>query len=287
MTLIAQLAVDGVPMLIGDVLLSSESRTGLKVNLPLIGDINQILADRGFPFEVQFAQKINVFDGRVAVGWSGPWIQARRALQVIEAISSRKDLTESAIKDELSAIEPEKIDHLQPIGLILEGSNGPRVRYSGFSLGAPYAHIHNFGRVCGAGSGSSAFFELLQKGDWLQRDANVYQVAHGLLGALTNEEYRTGNTIANRWGGGFEALTFSTYSGRFEKVGNVLHTFWKIKDGASDTLGLLPFLYKTTYWRDVLILRTASVESRQDGTLKLKTNDVTLNSTFVEGYRAI
>ena len=71
MTLIAQLSVNGAPFLMGDVLLSSETRTGLKISLPLVGDINQILSDRGLPFEVKFAQKINVFDGRIAVAWSG------------------------------------------------------------------------------------------------------------------------------------------------------------------------------------------------------------------------
>src|ERR1700677_3216916 len=112
MTLVAQLTVNRTPMLIGDVLLSSETRTGLKVNLPLIGDINQILADRGFPFEVNFAQKVHVFNGRVAVGWSGPSVQAKRALEVIAAISAQEGLTEADIKLELKAIDPEKINHL-------------------------------------------------------------------------------------------------------------------------------------------------------------------------------
>jgi hypothetical protein len=51
MTLIAQLSVNGAPILIGDVLLSSEARRGLKVNLPLVGDINRILADNDLLFE--------------------------------------------------------------------------------------------------------------------------------------------------------------------------------------------------------------------------------------------
>ena len=277
MTLVAQLTVNRIPMLIGDVLLSSETRTGLKVNLPLVGDINQILANRGFPFEVRFAQKLHVFEGRVAVGWSGPALQAKRALEVIAAISSRQGLTEADIKLELNAIDPDKIDQLQLVGLIIEDQNGTNVKYSGFSLQAPFIEIRNLGRVCGAGSGASAFFELLQKGDFLgQPDANVYQVAHGLLAALTNEEYRTGNTIANRWGGGFEALTFSPRSREFEKIGDILHTFWKIKEGEDDTLGLLPFFYKTAYWRDALVLRTAWAEDIRDNYLTLKFNDITL-----------
>ena len=46
MTLIAQLSINGAPLLIGDVLLSRETRTGLKVTLPLVGDINNVLTAR-------------------------------------------------------------------------------------------------------------------------------------------------------------------------------------------------------------------------------------------------
>jgi hypothetical protein len=47
MTLIAQLSINGSPLMIGDVLLSSEQRTGLRVTLPLVGDINEVLAKNG------------------------------------------------------------------------------------------------------------------------------------------------------------------------------------------------------------------------------------------------
>jgi hypothetical protein len=277
MTLVAQLTINKEPMLIGDVLLSSESRTGMKVNLPLIGDINKILSDNGFPFEVDFAQKLHIFNGRIAVGWSGPSIQAKRALEVISAISTQDSLTQADIERELRAVDQEKINQLQLVGLVIEDTTGPNVQYSVFAMNAPFMDVPNFGRVCGAGSGASAFFELLQKGNWLaQANANAYMVAHGLLGALTNQEYRTGNTIANRWGGGFEALTFSSNSKRLEKIRDVLHTFWVVKDEHDDAIGMLPFFYKTTYWHDVLILRTASVEQLRDDTFNLKTNDITL-----------
>ncbi len=277
MTLVAQLTINKEPMLIGDVLLSSEYRTGMKVNLPLIGDINKILSDNGFPFEVKFAQKLHIFNGRVAVGWSGHSIQAKRALEVISRISAQDGLTQADIEHELRAVDQEKINQLQLVGLVIEDTTGPNIQYSVFAMNAPFMDVPNFGRVCGAGSGASAFFELLQNGNWLAKaNANAYMVAHGLLGALTNQEYRTGNTIANRWGGGFEALTFSSNSKRLEKVRDVLHTFWLVKDEDDESLRMLPFFYKTTYWHDVLILRTASVEQLKDDTFNLKTNDITL-----------
>jgi hypothetical protein len=275
MTLIAQLAVNGAPFLVGDVLLSSETRTGLKVNLPLVGDINQILADRGLPFEVCFAQKINVFDGRVAIAWSGPLIQAERALRVIAALCSRSDLTADDVLAELRAIDGSAIDRLQLVGLVLQEVRGTTVEVSLFSLRVPPMDIPTFGQVFAAGSGRDAFLHMLQKADWQSQDsANAFQVAHGLLGALTNEEFRTGNTITNRWGGGFEALTFSEASHRFEKVGNVLHTFWKTTENLDAPIGLFPFFYKTMYWRDALVIRAVRLDISEG--IKLEANDVTL-----------
>src|SRR5581483_3145893 len=153
MTLIAQLSVNGAPFLVGDVLLSSESRTGLKVTLPLIGDINQILADRGLPFEVAFAQKINVFDGRIAVAWSGPLIQAERALRVIETLCSRTDLTADDVLAALGAIDQSAVDKLQLIGLVLHEVRGTTVESSLFSLRVPPRSIPAFGQIFAAGSG--------------------------------------------------------------------------------------------------------------------------------------
>ena len=130
MTLIAQFSVNGAPILIGDVLLSSETRNGLKVKLPLVGDINQILADNDLLFEVvDFAQKIHVFDGRIAVAWSGPSIQAKRALQVLADIFSQEKLTVDDILGELKLIDQAKIDQLQLIGLLLEEVNGATAHY--------------------------------------------------------------------------------------------------------------------------------------------------------------
>src|SRR5215211_6739040 len=89
MTLIAKLSINNVPLLLGDVLLSSESRTGLRANLPLVGDINKVIADRGFAFEVSFAQKVNILGDRLAVAWCGPAMQAEREIRALSAICGR------------------------------------------------------------------------------------------------------------------------------------------------------------------------------------------------------
>jgi hypothetical protein len=273
MTLIAQLSVNRAPFLIGDVLLSSETKRGVKVNLPLVGDINQILTDRGFIFEVGFTQKINIKSERVGVGWSGQAVQAEKALRVLAAISDRPMLDAHGVIDELKAISHE-INQLQLVGLVLGDRQGSDVNYSCFAVGVPAQHAPSFGSVRIAGSGSDAFLSLLQKATWTSdKGAGAFQVAHGLLAALTNEEFRTGSTIINRWGGGFEALVYSPQAARFEKIGDVLHTFWRTSEEPGGPLDMLPYFYKTTYWNGALILRAATLEV---GGTSLASNDTTL-----------
>jgi hypothetical protein len=212
--------------------------------------------------------------GRIAVAWSGQAVQAEKALRVLTAISDRPSLDAHRVIDELKAID-DKINQLQLIGLVLGDVEGPIVNFSCFAVGVPAKHTANFGSVRVAGSGRDAFLKLLQQAPWTaEENATEYKVAHGLLAALTNEEFRTGSTIVNRWGGGFEAMVYSPVSGHFEKVGDVLHTFWSATEDPVGPLSMFPYFYKTTYWRDALILRTASLDVTT-GT-KLKTNNITL-----------
>lgn len=288
MTLIAELAVNGAPILIGDLLLSSETRTGLRVDLPLVGDINQILADNSFSFEVGFAQKANIFDGRIAVAWSGPLTQAKRALGIIAGVASRIGVTATDIIDELKAIDQTKIDKLQLIGLVLEEVGAATCRTGLFLVRASQERIPIFGIGCVGGSGREMFLRILQKGSWLaQPNASEYHVAHGILGALINEEYRTGNSIANRWGGGFEAVTLSPKSGRFEKVGDILHTFWEAEENSETSLRLFPFFYKTAYWLDALIIRTVAFEPVKNNELSSESQRNKTDSASAERNRPI
>jgi hypothetical protein len=277
MTLIAQFAINGAPLLIGDVLLSSETKTGLKVNLPLVGDINEVLAKNGLPFEVMFTQKLNVLADRLVVAWSGPMIQAERALHVLSRISTRPNIKLDDIGRELDAIDKHALDRLQLVGILLGDITGSERTAHCFALGVKGINIPRLATVFAAGTGRDAFLKLLEKTDWTNSGTgNEYQVAHVLLGALTNEEYRTGQTILNRWGGGFEAVTCSQLTGRFEKVGDILHTFWRLSENADNSIEFTPMFYKTTYWKDALIIRAARLEKTGSNTFQLTRNDLTL-----------
>ncbi len=275
MTLIAKFSVNGVPLLVGDVLVSSDAITGRETTLPLVGDINKVIADHGLRFEVGFKQKVNLIGERLAVAWSGPMMQAERALRALSAISTRNNPTSDDIRRALEAIDNEAIDRLCLIGLLHRDTVGTDVEVHHFAMGIQPIEQAGLGRVFAAGTGRAAFLALLQKSDWTNSGSgNHYQVAHALLGGLTNEEYRTGRTIMDRWGGGFEAITFQ--EGRFEKIGDVLHTFWRLNQTSNDPIGLLPMFYKTAYLRDALIVRSARFDEVGMRTFALTSTDLVL-----------
>ena len=278
MTLIAQVSIRGAPFILGDVLLSSERRAGLRRNLPLVGNINQVLANRGQPFEVVgFVQKVNILSDRLVIAWSGPFLQAERAARVLSAISSDRNLSRADIKMELDAIDPDRIDKLQMIGMLVTDVSGATITGSPFSLRVPYTEVPGLGTVYAAGTGKGEFIRQLGVTDWtLGGVANELHVAHFMLGDLVNMEYRRGGTIENRWGGGFEAVTFASDSGRFQKVGDVLHTFWTVDMRSPDKAQFVPMFYKTTYWRDALIIRYARFDSVSERTFQLAMNSFEL-----------
>jgi hypothetical protein len=228
-------------------------------------------------FEVGFAQKVNILSDRLVVAWSGPELQATRALRVLSEIASRPNLDRVQIAAELEAIDPERVNELQLIGLLVTDVRGAEIRASQFSWRVPHTDVPGLGTVHVAGTGKVEFIRLLGVTDWtLGGAANELVVAHFILGDLVNREYRRGGTIENRWGGGFEAVTFASDSGRFQKVGDVLHTFWAVDMRSPDKAHFVPMFYKTTYWQDALIIRYARFDSVAEHNFQLAMNSFEL-----------
>ena len=163
MTLIAHLSIDGRPLFIGDVLLSSGTRTGLKVNLPLVGDINEIIGQRGLPFQVKFSQKINLLGDQLAVAWCGSAFQAERVLRRLAILASSNGVTSADIEAEFNSIDRDQVNEVQLVGLLVRDTDGTTVEASRFSWGINGVEVLRLGPVYAAGSGREAFLALLKK----------------------------------------------------------------------------------------------------------------------------
>jgi uncharacterized Fe-S cluster-containing radical SAM superfamily enzyme len=93
MTLIAQFAVDQIPIMVGDLLITADGAGDQPGHLPLYPNINQRL-DRHADFSVvRMAQKLNFLSDQLIVAWSGNYDRARLALSALELLSNDPRLT--------------------------------------------------------------------------------------------------------------------------------------------------------------------------------------------------
>ena len=239
---------------------------------------------------VSFAQKVDILSDRLVVAWADHTCRPNeRPAGFCRRSSSRQSLSRADILMELEAIDPNQIDELHLIGLLVTDVRGTTILASQFSLGGvPGTKVPGLGTVYAAGTGRKEFVRLLRATDWtMDGVANEFQVAHGIVAALIDLEYRHGDAIENRWGGGFEAVTFASDSRRFQKVGDILHTFWTVDMRSPDKAQFVPMFYKTTYWRDALIIRYARFDAIAERPFQLAMNSFEFNSAAAESRKGI
>lgn len=289
MTLVAQITMAGAPFLIGDALLSSKNLDnpqvkGMVCQLPLVGEVNSLLAAAKRPFRVTLCQKLHVFEGRLAVGWSSDdACQAERALKELARVAKKSDLTLADVEEALSAIG-DGIKDLSLVGVILRAVDGNQISVSNFGRGATTQDVKGFGKIRAAGSGTQTFIDMLRQGEPPSTSANDPWVALGVLGALLNHELSTGQSIDERWGGAYETVGFSRHSGRLEKLDNVLHTFWMWRD--DEHVDFQARFYLTRYHGELLLVRSAEFEIGEDRSIKqMKSNEVRLVPSILRDER--
>jgi len=289
-TLVARIMLGGAPFLIGDALLSSVDLsnpfvTSVECDLPLIGEINSLLAAKKRPFRVDLCQKLHVFEGRLAVGWSAnDASQAERALKVLRDVAKKPDVALADVQDELSAIDPDQIKDVSLVGSLLQAVNGNQINCTVFSGNAIAENVLGFGEVQAAGSGARTFTKILQQNGPIPSTANDPWTILGVLGTLLNRELSTGQSIDERWGGAFETVSFSRLTGRLEKLDNVLHTFWSWRDNGK--IDFQPRFYFARYFDELLMLRSAEYEAGENYSIKrLKSNKLQLVPSLLRPVR--
>ena len=290
MTLIARIMLGGAPFLIGDALLSSNDLskpevTEVECELPLVGEINRVLAAKGRPFRTDLCQKLHVFEGRLAVGWStNDYMQAERTLKVLREAAANPSITIANIQEELEAIDPDRIKDLSLVGNLLNSVNGDQISCSVFGRNVMDASVAGFGEVQSAGSGAKTFIRMLQRNGPIPSTANDPAMILPILGTLLNRELSTGQSIDERWGGAFETVSFEPRTGQLEKLDNVLHTFWSWRgDGKID---FQPRFYFARYFDGLLLLRSTEYEVGENRSVKrLRSNKLRLVPSLLRPVR--
>jgi hypothetical protein len=275
MTLIARINFRGVPLYIGDLLISRKGKTAEKVDIPASTDINAKLPADAARSVTGLQQKINIIDDRLIISWAGSLLQARALIRDIRAAVEQGASSFEDIGEVVENVPMTDRNELSLIGTILtpdvEQPGG--IHLSHFNYCADRLVLDDV-VVRAAGTGADDLFELLpqmvasnpppncdreseQFFRWIAGQG--YMLAASFIGYETS----TGQNLLDWWGGAFEVATLT--GGKFQKISNVLHTIWRAVrvDQKKYEIQLSPKFIKYDYFNDALVAQTMNVSFNQ------------------------
>ena len=259
MTVIARFEVRGIPMLVGDALLSAEPSVERSVSLPLIPGVNRHLPTTAARIVAGMTQKLNIVTDRLTIAWAGSYEQAVRTFSSIRPVAERANCSADDIQQVIEDIDPHHRNQLHLLGyLSTPEGNGHRFQFLRLNVDRRYGGP--IGDLYIAGTGDVQFVNVLADVVDMQNPSATSETlpwAFGatLIGHLVRLEWTDASNILSWWGGAFEVATIRR--GRFEKIGNILHLFLTYEP--SGNLRLHPLLYKMDYWQDILTIRAIQI----------------------------
>lgn len=266
MTVIAAFAVDGVPLVFSDLLLTGPQLGPAPAKaVPAIRNVEDVFGDSGWNVS-GLRQKITLISPNCAIAWAGSYAAARMALGELRRMASGRKLSHLDILDYLSR-EPDLKRHpVSFVGFMVESDLIHQFHFGAHELDSP-----TLGKVYIGGSGAKAihdFSELLRTMTWKQTGSkhpamSAVSRALTLGGLLLQLEFRGGSsaeTILNMFGGGYEIAVFA--DGRFRKVDSVTYAFWEAQATDSDVLLSPPqLIVKQRYLHEHLLIRAVHLKT--------------------------
>lgn len=221
---------DPFPILIGDILASASSNQS-NLHTPTAGPIVNVFPNGSGYVPTHFAQKIVVIGEHLAAGWSGPVIAARALFRDLMQHHRAGRLEPRNISIAINELQNSTLGReLQLVFFYFSDSSN--WAHGGLNCAIDEASSH---KVCFLGTGSDAGKSVLldaiaNGGRGVKRispGADSYVTALGVLRALYQIDVLSPDPLLNYFGGGYEACIY-TKTG-FNKLGNILHVFWRAR----------------------------------------------------------
>ena len=261
MTLIAAMTGQGLPVLMGDLLLSSPKRVAqATTNVPTIGDVAELFAESQ-RVPTGLCQKLCILDDRLAIGWSGGHMAARTVMNELKAHLASGRATPEELEALLGGMEEIRRGQVDLVGLLVHDD---RV----LSFGSRRARLFNssYGTVRAAGTGASALESLANSMKLTRMSESTNPLIApilafvGMSGGMIAEELRTAKSLQNYYGGGFELVTYNR--GRLEKLDDITYVFWTANE-ETDGWNISPprAVIKLSYKSDILIIRSVKLQA--------------------------
>ena len=159
MTLIARIRKDGVPVYVGDLLLSREGETRQPISIPVADDINSKLPLGTSWSIVGTRQKLNIINDRLVVAWAGHQVQARVLAKEIRDAVAAGATSYKEICRVIEGVEERDRNDVALIGTALTPDQ-QGIRLEHFSYAADKATIGSTELVA-AGTGADDLLRLL------------------------------------------------------------------------------------------------------------------------------
>ena len=161
MTLIAYVEIDGLPVLVGDVLVSSETFNRAVV-LPGSGRLSVDRPQYYYPTE--YRQKLNKINDNLLIAWAGPKIVADTLVSHLRNISSPsdRDETQALLEELIRDFSKTKLGNEFSFVAMFVDTEGP-IPLAVAPYNMEHVDIEGYGNVFVAGSGVGAMKDYLRE----------------------------------------------------------------------------------------------------------------------------
>jgi len=270
MTVIAAFRVATIPLVMGDLLLTSHIAPKEGVSLPALGDVSDFY---GGHFSVAgLQQKVVVIHDNCVLAWAGSWVSARVAISELREIFRTNSLSAEDVLRFLQAHPDVRKHGNQFVGYANHGGVISRFRYQTLLTETAY-----FGDIACGGSGAFAVKEFSDteiNSTFFSGGGNNFNLAfcQGLIfgGIMLRAEFHGGDaavTLQNFFGGGFEIAGFSW--GRFAKIADITFFVHSAElQGEDITFSAFPgLIVKQSYFGSYLGIRSLRFKFTPDGVI--------------------
>lgn len=272
MTIISGFFSEDAALLLGDILTSVVTTDPTYLYIPTKGFYASQGTSQAIYKPYSFCQKVNILSPQLAIAWSGSKDEA--TLYFSEIIGSNNHINPdiNIIKSITDEISPD----LQIIGMLME--NG---RYHWFSKNCKPVELSTMdaSEVFIGGTGAQKFKQFSEYLDLKTAEGNpstrnlLLARALGMIGVLLSEEIRTGSTIEDSFGAGYE-IVFIDENNCFKKLSDITFLFWNVnKEKELGENSLSPILIKK-YFYDNEHLLIHSLLPKENFTFEYNTTQV-------------
>jgi hypothetical protein len=268
MTVVARLAINAYPMLIGDLLLSIEDPLALPSPLPTAEDLSALFPVGSACVPCGLRQKVAVVSDNLVVGWSGALSTAGRVIADLKRKSQSRLFTSETLTKHFDGLSPSVWDEIGLVAILEETKD--RVFYWGRKSRELDTNL--FGQVGLLGSGSDTVGKMLlcipRLPVGLDRTLEGPEQALGfclqMTGNLMQLEIATRKSLADFYGGGYEIAT--CMDDKYRKVDDITYLFWHARIEHNEVLfASAPYkAFRYAYDNDLLVIRSVIFEDRQD-----------------------